>query len=48
MAMARQHSRTLSARLDDPTPGQPEAFIQAGHRLVDETGSLGAGGRLLL
>ena len=41
-AMAQQHLRNVLACLGVPTPGQPEAFIQAREGLFDESGNLGA------
>ncbi|MBZ4219157.1 MAG: hypothetical protein LAC69_03070 [Chlorobium sp.] len=46
--MARQHLRNILVCLDVPTPGQPEAFIQAREGLFREDGSIGSGSKPFL
>ncbi|WP_240193400.1 NADPH-dependent FMN reductase [Desulfobulbus alkaliphilus] len=47
-AIAQQHLRTILAYLDMPTLGQPEAFLQAGAGLFDESGGISAESRKFL
>lgn len=44
-ALAQQHLRNMTAYLDMPTLGQPEAFIQVKEGLFDENGDIGPGSR---
>lgn len=47
-AMAQQHLRNITAYLDMPTMGQPEAFIQVKEGLFDADGNIGADSREFL
>ena len=47
-ALAQQHLRNILAFLDVPTPGQPEAFIQAKEGLFEADGSIGAASKEFL
>ena len=46
--MAQQHLCNILATLDMPTPGQPEAFIQAKDGLFDEAGNIGVDSKKFL
>ena len=47
-ALAQQHLRNITAYLDMPTLGQPEAFIHAKEGLFDDKGNIGEGSRAFL
>ncbi|HRD77031.1 MAG TPA: NAD(P)H-dependent oxidoreductase [Hyphomicrobiaceae bacterium] len=47
-ALAQQHLRNITAYLDMPTLGQPEAFLQVKDGLFEADGSIGAGSRQFL